>query len=174
MQVTLPFRKQPVAVMACGRLKRLGRPSGQKSPCGSSGGIGWLIRNGSAKSSYRLPARNPGSSSSCFRGSTACVEDLPRRRRPRRDDLQRGGLVRLARLPRAHGGRVLAARTMTGFTPDSHLRPRRPIGLRLRVEVLDEVGGVTVETVDVPRSAGSRAASVPSGGRGAISLKSIH
>ena len=32
-----------MSVSACGRLKRLGRPSGQKSPCGSFSGTGWLI-----------------------------------------------------------------------------------------------------------------------------------
>ena len=37
VHVASPFAKQPVTVSACGRLKRLGRPSGQNSPCGSFG-----------------------------------------------------------------------------------------------------------------------------------------
>ena len=46
-----PALKQPDSVSACGRLKRLGRPSGQNSPCASNSGSGSLSRNGSAWSS---------------------------------------------------------------------------------------------------------------------------
>ena len=45
VQVASPRWKQPDIVSACGRLKRFGRPSGQKSPCGSLSGIGWLMKD---------------------------------------------------------------------------------------------------------------------------------
>jgi hypothetical protein len=48
VQATAPALKQPLKVNACGRLKRLGRPSGQNSPCRSFSGSGSLIRNGVA------------------------------------------------------------------------------------------------------------------------------
>ncbi len=51
VHVTAPALKQPESVSACGRLKRLGRPSGQNSPCASNSGNGSLTRYGSAWSS---------------------------------------------------------------------------------------------------------------------------
>ena len=51
VQAIAPALKQPESVSACGRLKRLGRPSGQNSPCASNSGSGSLSRNGSAWSS---------------------------------------------------------------------------------------------------------------------------
>ena len=59
VHVIAPALKQPESVRACVRLKRLGRPSGQNSPCASNSGSGSLSRNGSAWSSYRSPAANP-------------------------------------------------------------------------------------------------------------------